>query len=121
MSRRRPARRNDRGALHTAVPPALALVVSSPAIVSGLSGTADPIQVLTVVAVSLSVIWVLFAVMAHLGSRPQRVPVRVERPTTHAADAGSTALGRIEPVRVPASEAIPGDPPPTSPTEGPLA
>jgi len=119
-------RRTDRGALHVIAPPLLALVVSSPAIVSGLTGTADPLQVVTVVAVSLAAMWLLLAALAHLGRRaPQRavVPVR-NRNADHAAGAarsGPVPLARIDPVRAPASEAIPGDPPPDPTTEGPLA
>ncbi len=117
----RQRRRSDRGTLQAAAPPVLALVVSSPAILAGLAGTADPLQVLTVVAVSLATMWLLLAALAQLGRRrpePATVPVRTtdDRPASGAAH-----LGRIEPVQVPASEAIPGDPPPTPATEGPLA
>ena len=104
-------------------PPALALVVSSPAIVAAVNGSTDPINALTIVAVSLVAAWVLSALGAKVAVA---VPARVDQQRSasmepdSAGDAGPVALGRIEPAQVPASEAIPGTPPPSSDVEGQL-
>lgn len=108
--------------LYSAAPPALALLVSSPAIVAALNGSTDPIHAFTIVAVSLTAAWVLSAVGVKVADAvPARVDEQRRAPTPAAEDApGPVALGRIEPIQVPASDAIPGTPPPSSETEGPL-
>ena len=109
--------------LHSVAPPALALLVSSPAIVAALNGSTDPINAFTIVAVSLVAAWVLSAVGVKVADA---VPARIDEQRNAAVDlsasddVGPVALGRIEPTQVPASEAIPGTPPPSSDTEGQL-
>lgn len=109
----------QRSSLQAVAPPLLALVVSSPAIVSGLSGSTAPLDVFTVVAVSMSAVWILFAAATHLS---RRAPAAHSEPTeaSEAHRAAGVPIGRIEPVRIPASEAIAGTPPPTSSMEGPI-
>lgn len=113
------------------VPPGLALLVASPAISSGLSGRLDPMTTVAVVAVALSLAWIASAAWVRAG-RPQvartSAAARSEAassttaPATEAASAAGVSLGRIEPVRVPAAEALPGTPPDTaSEMEGPIA
>ena len=109
--------------LHSVAPPALALLVSSPAIVAGLNGSTDPIHALTIVAVSLVAAWVLSALGVKVADA---APARVAQQPDPPADAGSAQgaaavpLGRIEPIQVPAADAIPGTPPPPSDVEGQL-
>ena len=109
--------------LHSVAPPALALLVSSPAIVAALNGSTDPIHALTIVAVSLVAAWVLSAVGVKVADA---VPARVTQHPAPPVDGGSdhgaaaVALGRIEPIQVPAADAIPGTPPPPSDVEGQL-
>ena len=121
-----PAARRSRqrpSPLHSVAPPALALLVSSPAIVAALNGSTDPIHAFTIVAVSLTAAWILSAVGVKVADA---VPARVSAPRRTPADAttedagGPVALGRIEPIQVPAADAIPGTPPPSSETEGQL-
>jgi hypothetical protein len=116
-----PAARRGRsrrpGPLHSVVPPALALLVSSPAIVAGLDGSGDPILALTIVAAALVAAWTVSALGWKVAdAMPTGVPSgRAGLPPTGGADrSGQVALGRIEPAKVPASEAIPGTPPPPS-------
>lgn len=109
--------------LYSAAPPALALLVSSPAIVAALNRSTDPIHAFTIVAVSLTAAWVLSAVGVKVADAvPARVDEQRRAPTPAATEdgPGQVALGRIEPIQVPASDAIPGTPPPSSETEGPL-
>ena len=109
-------------AVHSVAPPAVALVISSPAIVAGLTGTTEPLNAFAIVVVALTASWVLSAVGVKVADT---VPARIGAPPARSLDTGPTtgavALGRIEPVRVPADQAIPGTPPvPSSDTEGPL-
>lgn len=122
-----PMRGRDRtGSFAAAAPPALGLVVASPAVLSALSGSIDAIDAFIVVAVCVSAACVLSAV----GLKVAGTLAPTTSPTTSASatsapststPGGPVALGRIEPARVPASEAIPGTPPPPVPDmEGPL-
>jgi len=109
--------------LHSVAPPALALLVSSPAIVAALNGSTDPINAFTIVAVSLTAAWVLSALGVKVADAvPARVvdQQRAQVDPTAEEGTGPVALGRIEPIQVPASDAIPGTPPPTSEMEGQL-
>jgi hypothetical protein len=121
-------RRRDRtGSFAAAAPPALGLVVASPAVLSALSGSIDAIDAFIVVAVCVSAACVLSTVglkvagtLAPATTSPTTSAGAPSAPST-STTGGPVALGRIEPARVPASEAIPGTPPPPVPDmEGPL-
>lgn len=73
-----------RAAFHAYGPPAIGLLVSSPAIASALGGTTDPMYAATIVAAALVAAWVLWTVGLHLTRGT--VPARIDPPTTENAD-----------------------------------
>lgn len=119
---RRPVATPARGSV--LAPPAIGLVVSSPAIAAGLSGSASPMQAFGIVVVTVSVCWVLAAAGFCVG-RPDGPDLLQSSPALADGDAidptAPQQLGRIEPIQVPADEAIPGSAPSSSSTtEGQL-
>ena len=89
---RRPApaarsRQRRPSAVHSVAPPAVALVISSPAIVAGLTGTTEPLNAFAIVVVALTASWVLSAVGVKVADT---VPARIGAPPARSLDTGST-------------------------------